>query len=104
VHLVCLPHIHRVPLQEKEAPKISKKKLRKLNRLTVAQLKQLVDRPDVVEMHDVTAQDPKLLVHLKVGRSVGGWVGGCGCGCGSVWVWVCVWREGVGGARSREYG
>ena len=27
---------------------------------------QLVTRPDVVEMHDVTAQDPKLLVHLKV--------------------------------------
>ena len=51
---------------EKEAPKISKKKLRKLNRLTVAQLKQLVDRPDVVEMHDVTAQDPKLLISLKV--------------------------------------
>ena len=36
----------------------------------MAQLKQLVDRPDVVEMHDVTAQDPKLLVHLKVGRGV----------------------------------
>ena len=32
----------------------------------MAQLKQLVDRPDVVEMHDVTAQDPKLLIHLKV--------------------------------------
>ena len=85
VHLVCLPHIHRVPLQEKEAPKISKKKLRKLNRLTVAQLKQLVDRPDVVEMHDVTAQDPKLLVHLKVGEECV-WV----CGCGSVCVCVCV--------------
>ena len=27
---------------------------------------QLVPRPDVVEMHDVTAQDPKLLVFLKV--------------------------------------
>ena len=31
-------------------------------------MKQLVDRPDVVEMHDVTAQDPKLLIHLKVGK------------------------------------
>ena len=50
----------------KEPSKLSKKKLRKLNRLSVAQLKQLVDRPDVVEMHDVTAQDPKLLIHLKV--------------------------------------
>ena len=54
------------PAQDKEAVTISKKKLRKLNRLTVAQLKQLVDRPDVVEMHDVTAHDPKLLIHLKV--------------------------------------
>ncbi len=51
---------------EEEQQKISKKKLRKLNRLSVAQLKQLVERPDVVEMHDVTATDPKLLIHLKV--------------------------------------
>ena len=34
--------------------------------LFVLCLIQLVSRPDVVEMHDVTAQDPKLLVHLKV--------------------------------------
>jgi len=27
---------------------------------------QLVLRSDVVEMHDVTSRDPKLLVHLKV--------------------------------------
>ena len=46
-------------------PTLSKKKLRKLNRLTVAELKQLVTRPDVVEMHDVTARDPKLLICLK---------------------------------------
>ncbi len=26
-------------------------------------------RPDVVEMHDVTAQEPKLLVHLKAARN-----------------------------------
>ena len=51
---------------EKEQPKISKKKLRRMNRLSVAQLKQLVERPDVVEMHDVTAPDPQLLIHLKV--------------------------------------
>ena len=52
--------------EDKEDQKMSKKKLRKLNRLTVAQLKQLVERPDVVEMHDVSAMDPKLLIHLKV--------------------------------------
>ncbi|XP_067380916.1 splicing factor 3B subunit 2 isoform X1 [Channa argus] len=52
-----------------DAPKLSKKKLRRMNRLTVAELKQLVARPDVVEMHDVTAHEPKLLVHLKATRN-----------------------------------
>lgn len=55
--------------RKQEALKLSKKKLRRINRLTVAELKQLVARPDVVEMHDVTAQDPKLLVHLKAARN-----------------------------------
>uniref|UniRef100_A0A4W4FWC7 SAP domain-containing protein n=1 Tax=Electrophorus electricus TaxID=8005 RepID=A0A4W4FWC7_ELEEL len=54
---------------KKDTPKLSKKKLRRMNRLTVAELKQLVARPDVVEMHDVTAQEPKLLVHLKATRN-----------------------------------
>lgn len=49
--------------------KISKRKLKKLTRLSVAELKQLVARPDVVEMHDVTARDPKLLVQLKAHRN-----------------------------------
>ena len=31
-----------------------------ISRLSVAELKQLVARPDVVEMHDVTARDPRL--------------------------------------------
>jgi len=55
-------------LQNGEA-KLSKRKLKKLNRLSVAELKQLVGRPDVVEMHDVTARDPRLLVHLKSTRN-----------------------------------
>ncbi|XP_066040610.1 LOW QUALITY PROTEIN: splicing factor 3B subunit 2 [Chamaea fasciata] len=55
--------------KKQEVPKLSKKKLRRMNRFTVAELKQLVARPDVVEMHDVTAQDPKLLVHLKAMRN-----------------------------------
>ena len=49
--------------------KLSKRKLKKLNRLSVAELKQLVSRPDVVEMHDVTAKDPGLLVALKATRN-----------------------------------
>lgn len=37
--------------------------------MSVAELKQLVSRPDVVEMYDVTARDPKLLVQLKAHRN-----------------------------------
>lgn len=48
---------------------MSKRKLKKITRLSVAELKQLVSRPDVVEMHDVTARDPKLLVQLKAHRN-----------------------------------
>ncbi|NWV55710.1 SF3B2 factor, partial [Daphoenositta chrysoptera] len=55
--------------KKQEVPKLSKKKLRRMNRFTVAELKQLVARPDTVEMHDVTAQDPKLLAHLKATRN-----------------------------------
>uniref|UniRef100_A0A7N4V838 PSP proline-rich domain-containing protein n=1 Tax=Sarcophilus harrisii TaxID=9305 RepID=A0A7N4V838_SARHA len=54
---------------EQKKPKLPKKRLRKRNRLTVEELKQLVARPDLVEMHDVTAQDPKLLLHLKATRN-----------------------------------
>ena len=32
---------------------------------SVAELKQLVEKPEVVEAWDVTAHDPRLLVHLK---------------------------------------
>ncbi|XP_056020505.1 splicing factor 3B subunit 2-like [Ostrea edulis] len=58
-----------VKKEEDDGQKLSKKKLKKMTRLSVAQLKQLVSRPDVVEMHDVTAQDPRLLVHLKATRN-----------------------------------
>lgn len=49
--------------------KISKRKMKKLTRLSVAELKQIVHRPDVVEMHDVTARDPRLLIQLKAHRN-----------------------------------
>ncbi|XP_058058858.1 splicing factor 3B subunit 2 [Anopheles bellator] len=55
--------------EKDDKEKISKRKLKKLTRLSVAELKQLVSRPDVVEMHDVTARDPKLLVQLKSHRN-----------------------------------
>lgn len=55
--------------KDDDKEKLSKRKLKKLTRLSVAELKQLVNRPDVVEMHDVTARDPKLLVQLKAHRN-----------------------------------
>ncbi|KAJ3210652.1 Splicing factor 3B subunit 2 [Dinochytrium kinnereticum] len=50
---------------EEDEEEMSKKKKRLAQRLSVAQLKQLVSKPDVVEWVDITAADPKLLVHLK---------------------------------------
>jgi splicing factor 3B subunit 2 len=52
-----------------EKKPLSKKKARKMNRLTVAELKQLVRKPEVVEWTDVTAADPRLLLHLKSYRN-----------------------------------
>lgn len=48
---------------------VSKRKQRKLQRLTVAELKQLVKRSEVVEWCDVTASDPRLLVAIKSYRN-----------------------------------
>ena len=47
-------------------PRLSRKQRKLKSRLSVAELKQLVQRPDVVEAHDVTAADPRMLVFLKV--------------------------------------
>lgn len=49
--------------------KLSRKQRKMKSRLSVAELKQLVQRPDVVEAHDVTAADPRLLVFLKSYRN-----------------------------------
>jgi splicing factor 3B subunit 2 len=44
---------------------LSRKRKKLLSRLSIVELKQLVNRPQVVEFHDVTAKDPRLLVFLK---------------------------------------
>ncbi|KAK2459510.1 hypothetical protein APHAL10511_008494 [Amanita phalloides] len=54
---------------EAEQKPLSKKKARKLKRLTVAELKQLVKKPELVEWTDVTAADPRLLLHIKSYRN-----------------------------------
>lgn len=55
--------------ENQQNQKKSKKKMKRETRMSIAKLKQLVNRPDVVEMFDVTAKDPKILVHLKVRRN-----------------------------------
>ncbi|CAO1625476.1 unnamed protein product [Parajaminaea phylloscopi] len=48
---------------------LSRRRQKKLSRLTIAELKQMVKRPEVVEWSDVTAADPKLLVQMKSTRN-----------------------------------
>ena len=50
-----------------EDGELSKKKRKLARRLKITELKQSCERPDVVEIWDVTAMDPKMLVYLKVG-------------------------------------
>ncbi|KAL4431297.1 hypothetical protein ABPG75_006553 [Micractinium tetrahymenae] len=48
---------------------LSKKKRKMMSRLKIAELKQACERPEVVEVWDVTATDPKMLVFLKAYRN-----------------------------------
>lgn len=48
---------------------LSRRKQKERDRLAIADLKQLVSKPDVVELHDVASADPKLLVYLKSFRN-----------------------------------
>jgi splicing factor 3B subunit 2 len=50
---------------EDEQPKISKKQRKQQNKLTVAQLKSQVKKPELVEWTDVSSTDPRLLIALK---------------------------------------
>lgn len=54
---------------DKDGSKLSKKKLKEINRMKVSQLKQAVKRPDVVEAWDVTAKEPLFLVWMKCIRN-----------------------------------
>lgn len=63
-----------IPDEQDEAngaqPKLSKKKRKMLNKLSVAELKALVTKPEVVEWHDTSSSDPRLLVQIKAQRNV----------------------------------
>ena len=56
---------------DEDAPekRLSRKQRKAMSRMTVAELKQVVARPEAVEAHDVTASDPRLLVFLKSYRN-----------------------------------
>ncbi|KAJ5134086.1 hypothetical protein N7448_000894 [Penicillium atrosanguineum] len=60
-----------IPDEEQESePKISKKKRKELNKLSVAELKAMVRKPEIVEWTDTSASDPRLLIHIKAHRNV----------------------------------
>ncbi|KAH6877316.1 hypothetical protein B0T10DRAFT_496846 [Thelonectria olida] len=56
--------------EENAQPKLSKKKRKQLNKLSIAELKALVKIPEVVEWQDVSSSDPRLLVQIKAQRNV----------------------------------
>jgi hypothetical protein len=56
---------------EEQKVHLTKPKRKEMKRFKVAQLKQMVSRPEVVDMHDVSSMDPLLLIHLRVSRNAG---------------------------------
>jgi len=63
---------HEIPDEDEEVgqPKMSKKKRKEQNKLSVAELKALVEKPETVDWTDTSASDPRLLVHIKAYRNV----------------------------------
>lgn len=61
-----------IPDEEEDngPPKLSKKKRKEQNKLSVAELKALVQKPETVDWTDTSASDPRLLVHIKAYRNV----------------------------------
>ncbi|KAF2660855.1 DUF382-domain-containing protein [Lophiostoma macrostomum CBS 122681] len=61
-----------IPDEEEEAgvKKLSKKARKAANRLSVAQLKAIVPKPELVEWTDVDSSDPRLLVLMKTAKNV----------------------------------
>ncbi|KAM0328474.1 hypothetical protein ACHAQA_004881 [Verticillium albo-atrum] len=61
-----------IPSEDEEngQPKLSKKKRKQLNKLSIAELKALVKIPEIVEWQDVSSSDPRLLVQIKAQRNV----------------------------------
>ncbi|KAI7259813.1 DUF382-domain-containing protein [Hortaea werneckii] len=56
--------------EEETQKRISKKARKAANKLSIAELKAIVRRPEIVEWTDTSAHDPKLLVNIKSARNV----------------------------------
>lgn len=56
--------------EEETQHKLSKKARKAANKLSIAELKAIVRKPEIVEWTDTSAQDPKLLVNIKSARNV----------------------------------
>ncbi|KAL8739462.1 MAG: hypothetical protein Q9190_007737 [Brigantiaea leucoxantha] len=56
--------------EERGEPRLSKKKRKEQNKLSVAELKAIVQKPEIVDWTDTSASDPRLLVHIKGYRNV----------------------------------
>jgi len=70
-----LPHVYfddddDIPDEDDAAKKLSRKKLKKLNRPTVAQLKLAAKNPESVQWWDVDSPDPYLLLKIKETKNV----------------------------------
>ena len=59
-----------IPEEDDAVPKMSKKKRKMQSKLSVAELKALVKKPETVDWTDTDALDPRLLVHIKSYRNV----------------------------------
>ena len=60
-----------IPDEEQDGePKLSNKKRKEQSKLSIAELKALVKKPEVVEWTDTSSNDPRLLVALKSHRNV----------------------------------
>ena len=56
--------------EEETQKRLSKKARKAASKLSIAELKAIVRKPELVEWTDTSAQDPKLLVNIKSARNV----------------------------------
>ncbi|KAI5283645.1 hypothetical protein KEM54_001963 [Ascosphaera aggregata] len=56
--------------EETAQPTVSKRKRKEMNKVSVAGLKAMVKKPELVEWTDASASDPRLLVQIKSYRNV----------------------------------